>query len=160
MKTTQIVVFKLKGHEFGIDIKKVIEILSYQPIRPVPEVPEYVEGLINVRGIIYTVFNLHKRLSMMPMDNEETFKIILLQLEKNKVGLLVESVTEILNIDDNQVEQPSEMLDKKRVNCIEGIVKQEDHMVIVLDVNALISDKDNLFVQGVSDEDNSSSDTK
>ena len=89
-------------------------------------------------------------------ENEKAGKIILLHLEKNKVGFLVDSVVEILNIDEMEVEQPPQLMDRKKSNCIDCIVKGKDNMIIVLDVNTLISDEDNLFIQGVSNENNCS----
>lgn len=160
MQNEQIVVFKLQKHEFGIDIKKVLEILNYEPVRPVPEVPSYVEGIINVRGTIYPIFDLSKRLNIGINEEKENSKFILLQLQENRVGFLVDSVAEIFSIEPECVEEPPTMLDKNHVNCIEKIVNQEDRMIIVLDVNAIISDEEKIFVQGVSDEENCSSNTK
>ena len=160
MKSGQIVVFKLQEYEFGIDIKKVVEILNYEPVRPVPEVPRYVEGIINVRGTIYPIFNLCKRLNMNECKEKVKSKFILLQIGENRVGFLVDSVAEILNVEETCIEELPSMLDRNHVNCIETIVKLKDRMIIVLDVDILISDEEKLFVQGVSDEENCSSNTK
>lgn len=160
MKSGQIVIFKLQEHEFGIDIKKVVEILNYEPVRPVPEVPRYVEGIINVRGIIYPIFNLCKRLNMSEYEEKNKSKFILLQIGQNRVGFLVDSVAEILSVEEAYIEELPSMLDRNHVNCIETIVKLDDRMIIVLDVDILISDEEKLFVQGVSDEENCSSNTK
>lgn len=160
MKSGQIVIFKLQEHEFGIDIKKVVEILNYEPVRPVPEVPRYVEGIINVRGIIYPIFNLCKRLNMREYEEKNKSKFILLQIGQNRVGFLVDSVAEILSVEEAYIEELPSMLDRNHMNCIETIVKLDDRMIIVLDVDILISDEEKLFVQGVSDEENCSSNTK
>lgn len=160
MEAKQIVVFKLEGHDFGIDIKNVLEILSYEPIRPVPAEADYVEGILNVRGKVYTIFSLRKRLLMPSQEKDNESKIILLHLEKYRVGFLVDQVAEILNIDELEMEEKPEMIDTKHKSCIEGIVKQEDRMIIVLDVNKLITSEGKIFVQGVSDEHYSSSDAK
>ena len=103
MELSQIVVFKLQGHDFGIDIKKVLEILNYEPIRPIPEVPDYIEGILNVRGVVYTIISMRKRLSMPKQEDESTSKIILLHLEKYRVGFLVDNVAEILNVDETKI---------------------------------------------------------
>jgi len=160
MENGQIVIFKLQEHEFGIDIKKVIEILNYGPVRPVPEEPRYVEGIINVRGIIYPIFNLCRRLNMSEYEERDKSKFILLQIGPNRVGFLVDSVVEILSINESCMEELPSMLDRNHVNCIEAIVNIENRMIIVLDVDVLISDEEKLYVQGVSDEENCSSHTK
>ena len=160
MKNKQIVIFKLQGHEFGVDIKKVVEILNYEPVRPIPEVPQYIEGIINVRGTIYPIFNLCKRLGIEGKQEKNECKFILLQVEENKVGFLVDSVAEILSIEEIWVQGLPEMLDRRGVNCTETIVKLEDKMIIVLDVKMIISEEKKIFIQGVSNEEHSSSNAK
>ena len=157
MENRQIVVFKLMEHEFGMDIIKILEILNYEEVRPVPNVPNYVEGIINVRGTVYPIFNLRKRLNMKPIEDTSDTKFILLHLDNVRIGFLVDSVSEILTVDEEQVEKAPQMIDKNKTNTIDYIIKQEGRMVIVLDVESLISEVENLFIQGVSDEENCSS---
>lgn len=160
VNSDKIVVFKLQEHEFGMDIGKVIEILNYEPVRPVPQVPSYIEGIINVRGTIYPIINLCRRLNMKEYEEKDQSKFILLQIGQSRVGFLVDSVAEILDIEKTYTEEVPSMLDGTHVSCIEKIINLGERMIIVLDVNILISDEEKLFVQGVSDEENCSSDTK
>lgn len=160
MESGQIVVFELMNHQFGIDILRVLEILNYETVRPVPEVPTYVEGIINVRGTVYPIFNLCKRLNMPSSENYEGAKFILLHLEEGRVGLLVDGVSEIITVEQEYVEEVPAMIEKNRVSCVDYIVKKDGKMIIVLDVNAIISDNENLFIQGVSDEEGYSSNAK
>ena len=148
MENRQIVVFKLMGHEFGMDITKVLEILNYEEVRPVPNVAHYVEGIINVRGTVYPIFNLRKRLNMKLTEDTSEAKFVLLHLEDIRIGFLVDSVSEILTVDEEQVEKAPQMIDKNKTNTIDYIIKQEGRMVIVLDVESLISEEENLFIQG------------
>ncbi len=157
MENGKIVVFKLMDHEFGIDIMRVLEILNYETPRPVPAVPAYVEGIINVRGTVYPIFNLCKRLSMPYSEDYERAKFILLHLEEGRVGLLVDGVSEIMVVEQELIEEMPTVIEKNRVSCIDYIVKKDDRIIIVLDVNKIISEEENLFVQGVSDEEDSSS---
>ena len=152
MENRQIVVFKLMGHEFGMDITKVLEILNYEEVRPVPNVAHYVEGIINVRGTVYPIFNLRKRLNMKLTEDTSEAKFVLLHLEDIRIGFLVDSVSEILTVDEEQVEKAPQMIDKNKSrnknNTIDYIIKQEDRMVIVLNVESLVSEEENLFIQG------------
>ena len=125
MENRQVVVFKLMGHEFGLDIKRVLEILNYEPVRPVPEVPSYVEGIINVRGTVYPIFNLRKRLGMPEEADLSMAKFVLLHLEQNKVGFLVDSVNEILTVDESQVEQKPEVRNKNQVSSIDYMINPQ-----------------------------------
>lgn len=160
MENRQIVVFKLMEHEFGMDITKVLEILNYEEVRPVPNVLDYVEGIINVRGTVYPIFNLRKRLNMELTQEMSETKFILLNLDDVRVGFLVDNVSEILTVDEEQVEKAPQMIDKNKTNTIDYIIKQEGRMVIVLNVESLISEEENLFIQGVSDEKDSSGNSK
>ena len=160
MENRQIVVFKLMEHEFGMDIIKILEILNYEEVRPVPNVPNYVEGIINVRGTVYPIFNLRKRLNMKPIEDTSDTKFILLHLDNVRIGFLVDSVSEILTVDEEQVEKAPQMIDKNKTNTIDYIIKHEGRMVIVLDVESLISEEENLFIQGVSDEEDSGGNSK
>lgn len=152
MENGQIVVFKLMGHEFGIDIKGVFEILNYEEVRPVPNTEKYVEGIINVRGTVYLIFNLRKRLNMIPAPDLDGAKFILLYLEHSKVGFLVDGVSEILSVKEECIEKAPKVIEENQENCIDYIVKQDGRMIIVLDIGAIISGENNLFVQGVSNE--------
>lgn len=160
MENRQIVVFKLMEHEFGMDITKVLEILNYEEVRPVPNVPDYVEGIINVRGNVYPIFNLRKRLNMELTKEMNETKFILLHLDNIRVGFLVDSVSEILTVDEAQVEKAPQMIEKNKINPIDYIIKQEGRMIIVLNVELLISEEENLFIQGVSDEKDSGGNSK
>ena len=160
MENRQIVVFKLMGHEFGLDIMQVLEIINHEWIRPVPSVPDYIEGIINVRSTVYPIFNLRKRLHMTPIDDLKETKIILLNLEQSRVGLLVDSVSEILSVQEEHIERTPEIINKDKASCIDYIVKQADRIIITLDVAAVISEAESLFIEGVSNEEDYCSNRK
>ena len=150
MESKQIVVFKLLEHEFGMDIIKVLEIQNYESIRPVPEVPDYIEGIINVR----------KRLNLPLHENLSHSKLILMNLKDNRVGFIVDSVSEILTVETMHIEESSTILGKKEVSCIQGIIKKADQMILLLDVDILISETQEMMPLGVNDENNYSSNSK
>lgn len=152
MASRQIVVFKLQGQEFGIDIMKVLEILNYCTIRNVPEVPSYIEGIINVRGTVYPIINLRTRLQMAPFEDEEKgqCKFILLNLEAARVGFMVDSVSEILTVEESDIEQSPHVNQAEKTSFLEGIVKQENRIILILDVNVLISDKENMMLEEIN----------
>lgn len=146
MATKQIVVFKLQGEEFGIDIMNVLEILSYSTIRPVPQVPPYIEGIINARGTVYPIINLCKRLGIQDFEQQSHCQFILLNLENVRVGFMVDKVLEILTIETEEIEQGSQITEADKVSCIEGSVKRDEHIILLLDIDMLISaDKQIVF---------------
>lgn len=141
MATKQIVVFKLQNQEFGIDIMRVLEILNYCTIRPVPEVPHYIEGIINVRGTVYPIINLRTRLNLEAYKDESTCKFVLLNLEEVRVGFMVDSVSEILTVEASDIEQGPQINETGKISCLEGIVKQEERIILILDADVLISEE-------------------
>lgn len=149
MATKQLVVFKLQGQEFGIDIMKVLEILNYCTIRSVPEVPSYIEGIVNVRGVVYPIINLRTRLELMPYEDESVCKFILLNLEAVKVGFMVDSVSEILTVEEDDIEQAPQIHQTDKVSCLDGIVKKEERMILILDVDVLVSEAENIVLEEI-----------
>lgn len=142
MAKNQIVVFTLNGQEYGMDIMKVLEISPYQPVSAVPEVPRYIEGIINLRGTIYPIINLRKRLRMPEAEVDEQTKIVLMNLDKVNVGFIVDSVQENLTVDEESVDPTPEMLKRYECRYIKGITKKDDRIIIILDVDLLLSEDD------------------
>ncbi|MGL6173921.1 MAG: chemotaxis protein CheW [Cellulosilyticaceae bacterium] len=140
MSTSQLVVFKLDNEEYGIDIMDVLEIIRYQQVRPVPQVPDYIEGVINLREEIYPIFNLRKRFSMEKEEIDDDTKIILTSLGDIKVGFIVDSVCEILSIENENIKKTPTMLMKYDNRYIKGISEQKDRIVILLNIDLIISD--------------------
>lgn len=142
MATSQIVVFELEHQQYGIDIMKVIEIIGYQEVRYVPEVPDYIEGIINLRGEIYPIFNFRNRFHMPENPMDKNNKIILTNLDNIKVGFVVDNVCEILSIDESEIELTPNILTRYNNKYIKGISKQNDQMIILLDIDVIISDNE------------------
>lgn len=140
MPASQIVVFKLEEKEYGIDIMDVLEIIKYQEVRPMPQVPHYIEGVINLRGEIYPIFNFRKRFNMEEGYIDDSTKIILTSLGDIKVGFVVDNVCEILSIEDENIDNTPTMLTRYNNKYIKGISKQDDKLVILLDIALIISE--------------------
>lgn len=138
----QIVVFKLANQEYGIDIMRVIEIISYQEIRPIPEVPVYIEGIINLRDEIYPIYNLRERFKLVKQEEIQDTKIVLMKLEELQVGFIVDSVCEILTITEGNIEATPKMISKYNSKYITGVTKKDGRMILLLDVDLLVSDED------------------
>jgi purine-binding chemotaxis protein CheW len=149
MAARQIVVFKLLDQEYSIDIMRILEIGNYEPVRQVPEVPEYIEGIINLRGNIYPIYNLRCRFHMPKKESLEDTKIILMNMEDSKVGFMVDSVCEILTIEESEIEYPPKMLEKYESKYIEGIIKRDGRIIVIFDVDLLLSEADEKVLQEI-----------
>ncbi len=149
MAKSQIVVFNLAGQEYSMDIMKVLEISPYQAVSSVPEVPSYIEGIINLRGTIYPIFNLRKRLHMPEAEVDEKTKIIIMNLDKINVGFIVDSVQEIMTIEEEEIDPTPEMLRRYESRYIKGITKKDEKIIIILDVDLLLSEDDQSILDNI-----------
>lgn len=142
MENNQIVVFKLGKEEYGIDIMRVLEIIDYREVTPIPELPAYIEGMVNIRSDIYPIMNLRKRFHLKGQVVDKESKIILMNLEELKVGFVVDSVCEILSISEDMIQRIPKFIAKYQSRYITGATKQNDRMILLLDVDLLISEDD------------------
>lgn len=142
MESNQIVVFKLGKEEYGIDIMRVLEIIDYREVTPIPELPEYIEGMVNIRSDIYPIVNLRKRFRLKGQVIDAESKIVLMNLEELKVGFVVDSVCEILSISEESIQKTPKLIAKYESKYITGVTKQNDRMILLLDVDLLISEDD------------------
>jgi len=138
----QVVAFKVGREDFGVDVKKVEGVISMVDITRMPRAPQFVEGIINLRGQIVAVVDLANRLGIESTERGAATRIVVVEAQDVKVGLVVES-PEVLNIDQEDIEA-SPMLATSDVNAsfIMGVVKLGDRLLILLDVDRVLSDEE------------------
>ncbi len=134
----QLVTFKLNLEEFGIDILRVQEIIRIMDITKVPNSPDYVEGVINLRGRVIPVVNLRKRLSLPSKENNGKTRVIVVDLSGKTVGFIVDEVNEVLRIPKDITEPPPDMTAGIDTDYITSVGKLEDRLLILLDIEKLI----------------------
>jgi len=138
----QVVAFKVGREDFGVDVKKVEGVISMVDITRMPRAPQFVEGIINLRGQIVAVVNLANRLGIESTERGAATRIVVVEAQDVKVGLVVES-PEVINISQEDIEA-SPMLATSDVNAsfIMGVVKLGDRLLILLDVDRVLSDEE------------------
>lgn len=134
MATRQLVIFDVNGEEFGVDIEQVNIIERTLEIFKIPNTPEYVEGLVNLRGKVHTVFNLRKRFKMPVKDFDENTKIIMANTGAAIVGLIVDEVKEIVKVDDKDIESAPKVLENLERKYISSVAKVGDRIILMLDL--------------------------
>ena len=139
MMAQQMVSFVIAGEEFGIDILKVREIIRLTPITRVPGTPEYVEGVINLRGQIVPVVDLRRRFRLPDSEATRQSRIVVVELEDKVVGFIVDRVREVLHVDANLIGPAPELSASPFAACIMGIARLEDRLLILLDMEAVAS---------------------
>jgi len=135
----QLVSFKLGNEEYAVDILKVQEINRMVEITTIPNAPFCVEGVINLRGKVIPVINLRKKFGFESKDMDAHSRIIVVDVG-NTIGLIVDSVSEVLRLSSDTVEPPPRMTGNGSADYILGIGKLEDRLLILLDIESLLKD--------------------
>ena len=137
----QLVIFQLGGEEFGVEIMAVQEIIKMPAITAIPQAPEYVAGVINLRGRIIVVVNLGKKFNILSSEKNKEYKVIVVELENQVIGMMVDSVSEVLRIPSTSVDPaPGMVASGSSSNYIQGVGKLEDRLLILLDLRNVLSD--------------------
>ena len=139
---TQLVVFRLGNEEYGVDIQQVREIIKVTDVTRVPKAPEFIEGVINLRGQITPVMDLRMRLDLPESQKGEDTRIIITELEKNSVGMIVDSVSEVLRISEKNIDPTPTISTDVGVEFIKGVGKLGDRLLILLDLMKVLSKKE------------------
>ena len=138
----QLVTFSTGDEEFGVDILKVQEIILPMAITKVPKAPEFVEGVINLRGKVIPVIDLRRRFGLKSKAQDKYTRIIVIEINQMIVGFVVDSISEVLRIPANTVEPPPPVVAGLESEYISGVGKLEDRLLILLDLDRLLSRAD------------------
>lgn len=145
----QLVSFNLGNEEFGIDILKVQEIIRLINITKVPNSPEFIEGVINLRGRVIPVISLRAKLGMLKIEFSNTTRIIVVETANKTVGFVVDGVSEVLRIPSNITEPPPAMVAGVDSDYITAVGKLEDRLLILLDLERILSVEENKVLDNV-----------
>lgn len=130
--------FVLGEESYGLEMRAVTEIIGLQKITPVPDMPAFVRGVINLRGQVIPVMDVRARFQMPPRDYNERTCIIVIQVQAVTVGLIVDTVSEVLDIPADQVEDPPRFGGEGSGRFIKGIGKVGEDVKIILDADRLL----------------------
>ena len=135
----QLVVFDLATESYGIDIGAVREIIRMQEITNVPRTPEFVEGVINLRGKVIPVVDLRKRFGLSVGEKSAENRIVVVDIGGQDIGVIVDAVNEVLRIFTDSVEPPSSVITTADSDYLMGIAKVDDRLLILLDLESVLS---------------------
>jgi purine-binding chemotaxis protein CheW len=135
----QIVVFELNSESFGIDIAAVESIIKMMEITAMPQAPNFVEGVINLRGKVLPVIDLRKRFNLPQREMDKDSRIIVVSTGRTGVGMIVDGVSEVLTISDGAVEAVPKITTTVDSSFITGIAKVDERLVILLDLGSVLS---------------------
>jgi purine-binding chemotaxis protein CheW len=135
----QLVVFSLGREEFAVEVTQVREIMRMEEITRMPKTPHFVEGIINLRGQIIAVVELAKRLNIEGGSRSGETRIIVVEAEEIKVGMIVDSVSEVLRVNADAVEPSPTLTTDVSAAYLQGVVKQDNRLIILLDLTKVLS---------------------
>ncbi len=141
-RTEKYLTFSLGKEEYGIGISDVTEIVGIQNITELPDVPNYVRGIINLRGKVIPVIDVRLRFGMDEKDYDARTCIVVVNIKQVSVGLIVDEVSEVLDINNSQIEPPPKVRRNESQRYLKGLGKVEDLVKILLDVQKLLFEEE------------------
>jgi len=135
----QWVTFRLEGELYGINVIQVQEVLRVSEVAPVPGAPHYVLGIINLRGNVVTVIDTRCRFMLTEREIDDDARIVVIEVMGQIVGLLVDSVAEVVYLRESEIEQAPDVGNDESSKYIQGVASREAGLLILVDVNKLLS---------------------
>ena len=139
---SQHLTFRLGEEEYGIEILKVQEIKGYAGVTPIPNTPAYIRGVMNLRGTVIPVVDLRARFAMPNQDYNKFTVIVVVTIRDKVIGLVVDAVSDVLDVLPSQVRERPELGARTDVRFIAGMATIGDKLVVLLDIERLLSEDD------------------
>ncbi|GAK84909.1 positive regulator of CheA protein activity [Vibrio ponticus] len=138
----QWVTFQLEEETYGINVMQVREVLRYTEIAPVPGAPDYVLGIINLRGNVVTVIDTRSRFGLMEGEITDNTRIIVIESEHQVIGILVDSVAEVVYLRSSEIDTTPSVGTDESAKFIQGVSNRDGKLLILVDLNKLLSDEE------------------
>jgi purine-binding chemotaxis protein CheW len=146
----QLVIFTLANEHYGVGISAVDSIITLQPITYVPHAPSFVEGVTNLRGKVLPVIDLRKRFGLPASEATKETRIVVTELNGSGVGLIVDSVSEVLRVPEEMIEPPSPIVTTVDSTFLTGIAKVGERLIILLDLEKVLSPQEKTDLQTIA----------
>lgn len=137
--SVQLIIFSLAGESYATEIATVQEIITVPAITAIPRAPEFIEGVINLRGRVVAVIDLRKRFGLPASERSRATRIVVANVGDHTVGLIVDSVTRVLTIGQACIEPPSPVIANLAVDLIRGIANHDDRIIVLVDLRAVLT---------------------
>ena len=137
-KDLYIVGFRIGRETFGVPIELVHEIVRVPEITSVPDAPEYIEGVINLRGKIISIVDLRKRFGEREITSHKKNRILVVEVEDKMVGLVVDAASEVLKIPPSEIDAPPNVFEEGELNYVTGVGKLGGRLIILIDLSKIL----------------------
>ena len=135
---TEVLVFYIEDVLYAIDIKYVVEIIGMQPITQIPKIPEYIKGVINIRGKVVPVMSVRKKFQLEEIEYNERTCIIVVELNDISVGLIVDGVSEVLTVDIGEICHMMDYRKSSKNNYISNVIENKGDNKLLLNIEKLV----------------------
>lgn len=147
-------VFKIGGEYFGVEINRIVEILKTQKIHSLPDLPDFLSGVVTVRGEVIPLLNLKKRFGF--ESSAEREHILIIKCDSEKIGLLVDEIKEIISLAAEEITAPPSIFKGLKRRYLTGLGKKGDRIIILLNIDDLLTSEEKIMLkesEGILDED-------
>ncbi|NRA54703.1 MAG: chemotaxis protein CheW [Gammaproteobacteria bacterium] len=138
----QWVTFRLENETYGVNVMQVQEVLRYSDIAPVPGAPSYVLGIINLRGNVVTVIDTRARFGLMPDEITDNTRVVIIESNKQVIGILVDSVAEVVYMKASEIEPAPNVGTDDSAKFIRGVCNRDNELLILVDLDKLLCDEE------------------
>jgi purine-binding chemotaxis protein CheW len=136
----QWVTFQLENETYGVNVMVVKEVLKLQVIAPVPGAPDYVLGIINIRGTLISVVNTRSRFGLQDREADDNTRIVIIEIGKHIIGILVDSVAEVVYLRRSQIESAPQINRDDSAKFIQGVYHRDNQLLILVELEKLLSE--------------------
>jgi purine-binding chemotaxis protein CheW len=137
-KDLQLVGFRIGKETFGVPIGVVHEIVRVPEITSVPDAPEYVQGVINLRGKIISIVDLRKRFGEIQIESNRKNRILVAEIDHKIIGLIVDAASEVIRLPHGEIEAPPEVFEESELKYVTGLGKLNGRLVILIDLTKVL----------------------
>jgi purine-binding chemotaxis protein CheW len=149
--TREILVFVLGTEEYGVDILKVQEIRGYDKVTPIPSAPDYLKGVVNLRGIIVPIVDMRVKFRLPEVRYDQFTVVVILRFAGRVIGLVVDGVSDVIGLTASEVKEAPHLGSVVDSSFIAGLATQDDRMVLLLDIEKLLSTGELNLLQRVAE---------
>lgn len=144
----QWVTFRLDNETYGINVMQVQEVLRHTDIAPVPGAPGYVLGIINLRGNVVTVIDTRQRFGLTPAPITDNTRIVIIEADKQVIGILVDSVAEVVYLRQSEIETAPNVGTDESAKFIQGVCNKNNELLILIDLEKMMTEDEWAELQG------------
>ena len=145
----QMISFAISDEDYGVDIQTVKEVIRKKEITRLPKAPAFVKGVINLRGDVIPIIDLRERFNMEQQEYTNMTRVIVVEVEGRSIGMVVDSVSHVLRIEEGQIEPPPPCVGKVSEEYIRGVGKVDDKLIVLLNIDRILTSEEKIELKNV-----------